>query len=661
MLASVIFCTSLALKAQWPTPLNLNTATDPVTTNATKLPVTIPGTADHSWKVSITSISTGYVSAVRVAPVSGSWVTSPYTNADWISYPHTCDTNTPSSSWCDPGGAAQEEYYKVTINLTGGAGTYALNWTAYADNCIYKVYLNGTSPVNCHYTAPSGSSASYYGRTGFSTSVSGVINTGWVSGLNTLYIHVKSGTDPVGRTGNTGLLFYATGTYTPGSIWPPEPPVTCCLGNLCSDSENPLYDSYEIALDGHDFNFSSDEPDETSNKVNVGYDCGSAGPGKLNAFTSENTNSGQSISVYGKNAFNASGKGIGVMGEAGNNTSGALSVGVWGNAYGATDNIGGNFFATARTGDGGGGGTRWNVGVSGIALPGGTSSAPYSYQASWPSANIGVYGAGDPTNSRAGMPGSNWAGWFDGDVFINGTGYYPGFSPIASDRKFKKEITPINNASDIISKLKPSNYFLNTDNEYGFRFSKSKQYGFISQEVETVMPELVEDVHKPAMLDAKGNIVKKEVDYKALNYIGFIALLTKGMQEQQAQISQQQQQINELKSLVQALAGNTAGNAAGKTTSVPVNLSDKNTIVLNQNVPNPFAESTVISYNIPSDFTKAQVIFTSTEGIIIKTVDITAKGTGSLTVFANDLTHGIYTYSLVIDGKTIDTKKMIKE
>jgi len=82
---------------------------------------------------------------------------------------------------------------------------------------------------------------------------------------------------------------------------------------------------------------------------------------------------------------------------------------------------------------------------------------------------------------------------------------------------------------------------------------------------------------------------------------------------------------------------------------------------LNQNVPNPFAESTVISYNIPVDFTSAEMLFTTADGIVIKKVTISQKGKGQLTVYANDLTHGIYNYALVVDGKTIDTKMMVKE
>lgn len=90
-----------------------------------------------------------------------------------------------------------------------------------------------------------------------------------------------------------------------------------------------------------------------------------------------------------------------------------------------------------------------------------------------------------------------------------------------------------------------------------------------------------------------------------------------------------------------------------------IELTD-NVIILNQNVPNPFAESTIIPYQIQQDFTKAEIIFTNVDGRVIKTHNITQKGEGRLSVFADDLTSGIYLYSLVVDGKTIETKRMIK-
>ena len=84
-----------------------------------------------------------------------------------------------------------------------------------------------------------------------------------------------------------------------------------------------------------------------------------------------------------------------------------------------------------------------------------------------------------------------------------------------------------------------------------------------------------------------------------------------------------------------------------------------NAIVLNQNVPNPFAESTTISYYIPDYINYAQIIFTDNAGKIIRTVDLNEKGNGMLNVYANNLSSGMYSYSIIVDGKVVDTKKMV--
>ncbi|MES2727951.1 MAG: PKD domain-containing protein [Bacteroidota bacterium] len=106
------------------------------------------------------------------------------------------------------------------------------------------------------------------------------------------------------------------------------------------------------------------------------------------------------------------------------------------------------------------------------------------------------------------------------------------------------------------------------------------------------------------------------------------------------------------------------GKADIKTTNKiqsAITITDKNVIILNQNVPNPFAESTVIAYSIPAKFSKAQITFTNTDGKVIKTHDILEKGQGQLTVFANDLSTGVYVYTLVVDGTVIDSKRMVKQ
>ena len=99
----------------------------------------------------------------------------------------------------------------------------------------------------------------------------------------------------------------------------------------------------------------------------------------------------------------------------------------------------------------------------------------------------------------------------------------------------------------------------------------------------------------------------------------------------------------------------------GAKSALDVQLSTKNIIVLNQNVPNPFAEQTTITYYLPDNVNRAQMLFFDQSGKIIKSVELKEKGQGQLNVFANDLTNAIYTYSLIVDGVSIETKKMVKQ
>jgi hypothetical protein len=275
--------------------------------------------------------------------------------------------------------------------------------------------------------------------------------------------------------------------------------------------------------------------------------------------------------------------------------------------------------------------------------------------------NIGVYGKA--------LGGLNpLAGFFDGDVYVNaginsGTGYLT-----ASDQNYKTNIDSISDALYIINQLKPKEFYYDTTNVANIRFSSKKQFGFIAQEVETVLPNLVGITTKPSDFDTLGNIIPGAT-YKTLNYQGFEAINTKAIQELSRKNNQKdsligdlQNQINQLATLINSCCQNT--NTRTQTTTsntvIDVELSDKDIIVLNQNVPNPFAEQTTIAYNVPEKSGFAQIIFNDMKGQIIKVVDIKTKGKGQLNVFANDLSTGMYTYSLYVDGKLIDTKKMVK-
>jgi hypothetical protein len=285
-----------------------------------------------------------------------------------------------------------------------------------------------------------------------------------------------------------------------------------------------------------------------------------------------------------------------------------------------------------------------------VSTPGSVNYGVYAF-AGGGAYNAAVYGRTPITSIST--SGSDWAGFFDGSVATTAGQF------LLSDRRLKKEIKTLSNSLSIIKKLNPVTYSFDQDNHKNVTLSQGKQYGFISQEVKEILPELTSPIIVPAKFDSTGKEISERAEYLGLNYQGFTAIIVDAIKSQQQIIETQQQQIEGLKALVSTLVNSP--NTIKKQNEQVVELSDKNAIVLNQNVPNPFAENTVITYDIPSTFVKAQIIFTTVDGKIIKAVDVKEKGKGTLSVFANDLTNGLYTYSLVIDEKVIETKKMVKQ
>ena len=82
---------------------------------------------------------------------------------------------------------------------------------------------------------------------------------------------------------------------------------------------------------------------------------------------------------------------------------------------------------------------------------------------------------------------------------------------------------------------------------------------------------------------------------------------------------------------------------------------------LGQNYPNPFTGETVIPYFLPEGSEKANLRIINTEGIVVQMVNITQTGESVITLAAHSLPPGVYFYSLLINGQTIDTKRMVVE
>ncbi|MBI5539876.1 MAG: T9SS type A sorting domain-containing protein, partial [Bacteroidia bacterium] len=96
-----------------------------------------------------------------------------------------------------------------------------------------------------------------------------------------------------------------------------------------------------------------------------------------------------------------------------------------------------------------------------------------------------------------------------------------------------------------------------------------------------------------------------------------------------------------------------------KNTSTSSLASNQSIPSLFQNYPNPFKQNTDIKFYLPEEINKAELLIFNMNGIHIKTLPIITKGNSSITILGNELQPGMYFYSLIVDGKEIDTKRMI--
>lgn len=282
-----------------------------------------------------------------------------------------------------------------------------------------------------------------------------------------------------------------------------------------------------------------------------------------------------------------------------------------------------------------------------------------AYQQFLPAVNAAVYG--NAIYSSAPTP---YAGYFDGDVTINGNGLINGFT-IISDRRLKKEVMPITNSKEIISRLQPKSFFYDQQNEIGLKLSEKKDYGIIAQELEEVLPELIREVTKPAVMDRKGNTISQEKKYKTVNYNAFFGILLANAQEQQKQMDEQKReqdqkidqllkQLEEQKQLITELQNKTATSTGLNQTT-----SEISGFSLSQNEPNPFTHETVIKYTLPHNTGSAYMAVYDLSGKQITKFVLDQKGASSVTITSEKLSAGIYIYSIVADGKVMDSKKMI--
>jgi hypothetical protein len=238
-----------------------------------------------------------------------------------------------------------------------------------------------------------------------------------------------------------------------------------------------------------------------------------------------------------------------------------------------------------------------------------------------------------------------WAGYFIGEVFVTGA-----FTSL-SDKRLKTQIADETNMMSKIMQLQPKNYFFDVEKNKNIGLSNKLQHGLLSQDVELIFPELITDAYVPGT-SANEKEDGKPVAYKGLNYMGFIPMLIKGLQEQQVQIEDLKKQ------LATASANNTLVLTEKNSLNLPAEIENK-AFSLSQNTPNPFSEKTTISYSLPTDVSKAILGVFDLNGKMLLQYNLQNGKNQQVQVNGNTLGAGMYIYSIIADGQEVISKRMI--
>ncbi|NLD50252.1 MAG: T9SS type A sorting domain-containing protein [Clostridiaceae bacterium] len=218
-----------------------------------------------------------------------------------------------------------------------------------------------------------------------------------------------------------------------------------------------------------------------------------------------------------------------------------------------------------------------------------------------------------------------------------------------SDSVLKENIQDLNNSLYIILNLRGVRYDLKKEIAYDQNIitdpqvierleeERKNQIGFISQEVFQILPEVVNKDDSSGLY--------------SIDYSRVIPVLVNAMQEQHALISELKSEVEYLKS--EELLKNASLNY-GITAVENSELS-----YISQNLPNPFTESTNIEYFIAIDVKSANIYIYNMSGTQLKSYDLHLNGNGNIKINAGELNPGMYMYTLITDGKVIDTKRMI--
>lgn len=237
--------------------------------------------------------------------------------------------------------------------------------------------------------------------------------------------------------------------------------------------------------------------------------------------------------------------------------------------------------------------------------------------------------------------------WDLGNTTSNWDNVYAQDFITVSDRRAKNSIADNAYGLAEIMKLHPVT-FVYTNDKRGKR-----KVGLIAQEVNEVISEVVSDPSQERITGESGEALHAPDDARmGINYSDLVPVLITAMQEQQAQITALQEQLEALQSKVEASGVEASGTLQEQ--QPDRDLSPQ----LLQNYPNPADGSTRIAYRVPEG-SNAQIVIYDLEGKLVQRITIIKPGEGSIALSSGSLAPGVYVYSLLVDDHKVASENMV--
>lgn len=230
---------------------------------------------------------------------------------------------------------------------------------------------------------------------------------------------------------------------------------------------------------------------------------------------------------------------------------------------------------------------------------------------------------------------------------------------VCSDMRTKKNVKKYEKGLEEILQMEPIRYQYNGK---GGTIDGLKSVSISAQKLRELDADMVTEFeHNFSVKETPEGDLPKLSDYKTEKFLSINTnnlqwMLVNGIQELNSKVEERDDLILELKSQLNAMEEKL--NSLLESSSKTVNLEGFGA-TLEQNSPNPFNEITYINYTIPSGVQSASMQINDINGQVLKTVSLDLVENGELKINARELNAGSYSYSLILDGKLIDTKKMV--